>query len=90
VLFEDGHNRVPVMCKKNGARREHRYAVPRELTPPQFLFVLRRRHPVTGGIFLYVNGVIPASTATFGELHNQHRDKDGCLHVTYAEENVFG
>eukprot|EP01031_Cornospumella_fuschlensis_P029343 gene29343-35421_t len=69
-----------------------KYHVPPDLTCGQFIYSIRRRLklPSEKALFLFVNGTIPATSAMMNAIHEQHKDKEGVLHVTYGEENIFG
>ena len=40
-------------------------------------------------IFVYVNSVLPASSASMHEIHAVYKDDDGFLYLTYSGENSF-
>ena len=97
LVREKNPDRIPVICErsKNSIApniSKTKYLVPADLTPSQFLFIVRKRLslPSEKGLFLFINGIIPQSTMTFKDLDELYRDNDGFLYVSYAEENVFG
>lgn len=57
------------------------------LTIPSHSYVIRRRLtlPPEEALFLFVNGVLPASTMLLREVYGAHRDADGCVVVRDVE-----
>ena len=53
-------------------------------------FRKRLKLPAEQAIFLFVNGIIPATAALMNTVHEEHKDPDGFLYVTYSGENTFG
>jgi GABA(A) receptor-associated protein len=58
----------------------------------QFLYVIRKRLRLLPekALFLFVNGTIPPTTSLINEVYNRHKDDDGYLYISYAQENTFG
>lgn len=90
-------DRVPVVCEKSSRSSmedidKKKYLVPSDLTAGQFVYVIRKRLklPSEKAIFLFINGVIPATSIPMTVLYDEHKDKDGFLYINYSEENVFG
>lgn len=94
-------DRLPIICEKIETYKNFmtfpeldkiKYLVPTNLTVGQFIFVIRKRMKLQPeqSIFLFVNNVIPASSALMSNLYNQYHDDDGFLYVKYSKENVFG
>ena len=46
--------------------------------------------PPEKAIFLFVGGVIPATTAIISHIYESKKDKDGFLYIEYSGENTFG
>lgn len=71
---------------------QKKYLVPADLTCSQFMYVIRKRLklPSEQGIYLFVNGVIPSSSAMLNAIYEEHKDPDGFLYMTYSGENTFG
>lgn len=93
-------DRIPIICEKAIDKKntdipnidKSKYLVPMDLTISQFLYVIRKRMklPAEKGIFLFVGGIIPPSSALMDEMYSHHRDRDGFLYITYSGENVYG
>ena len=90
-------DRIPVICEKTEKSNvqdidKKKYLVPADLTCGQFVYVIRKRLklPAEQAIFLFVNGIIPATAALMNTVHEEHKDADGFLYVTYSGENTFG
>lgn len=81
---------IPVLTKK-------KYLVPGDYTVGQFNYVIREKLNKESvklspgqAIFLFVNGSIPPTAASFNQIYDQHKDKDGFLYLSYSSENTFG
>lgn len=92
-------DRIPIICERSLRAGvdcpiidKRKYLVPRDLTMGQFLYVIRKRLRLSPekAIFLFVNGTIPATTSIINEVYSRHKDDDGYLYITYAQENTFG
>ena len=90
-------DRIPVICEKTEKSNvqdidKKKYLVPADLTCGQFVYVIRKRLklPAEQAIFLFVNGVIPPTAALMSTVHEEHKDVDGFLYVSYSGENTFG
>jgi GABA(A) receptor-associated protein len=92
-------DRVPCIVEiKPGDELPHldkrKYLVPKSLTWPQFLFVLRKRLKLRPdkALFLFVNNILiaGASDRSVGQFDQDHRSDDGFLYVFLAAENAFG
>jgi GABA(A) receptor-associated protein len=90
-------DRIPVIVEK-AARSDiatvdkKKYLVPANLTMGQFVYVIRKRidlSPETA-IFIYVNNVLPPTSASMSLIYEEHKDEDGFLYITYSGENTFG
>ena len=40
-------------------------------------------------MFLFVNKVLPATSATMGTIYEEHKDEDGFLYIGYSDESIF-
>lgn len=90
-------DRVPVIVEKAPKTRhpaldKKKFLVPNDLTVGQFYFLIRKRINIRpdDALFLFVNNVIPPTSATLGLLYHEHRDKDYFLYMAYSDENVYG
>ena len=63
----------------------------KDLTVGQFIYVIRKKIKLSPdkAIFVYVNSVLPASSASMHEIHAVYKDDDGFLYLTYSGENSF-
>merc|ERR1712002_248990 len=79
-------DRVPVIVDKK------KYLVPADLTVGQFIFIIRKRIELRpeGALFFFVNGTIPATSHTMGEVYQQNHDEDSFLYIMYSDESVYG
>lgn len=85
ILERAPHSSVPEIDKT-------KYLVPKELTVAQFLFLIRKRIQLSNdqALFIYLNGQVPAASAIFSNLYDEHKDEDGFLYVVYTGESCFG
>lgn len=90
-------DRIPVICQKHlkskiGDIDKIKYLVPNVLNVGQFIYTIRNRLKLKAeeGLFLFVNGTIPATTESMISIFNNHKDEDGFLYVSFAAENRFG
>lgn len=92
-------DRIPIICEKavNASKDcpdidKNKYLSNKDLTIHQFIYVIRKRINIQSNksIFVFVNGKIPGSTKTIGEIYDEHKHDDGFLYITYSFENVFG
>lgn len=98
-VLEKYPDRIPIICERSTKASsdcpiidKRKYLVPRDLTIGQFLYVIRKRLRLLPekGLFLFVNGTIPPTTSLINEVYDKHKDLDGYLYISYAQENVFG
>ena len=91
-------DRIPVICEKNPNDKslpdldKRKFLAPSDLSIGQFIYVVRARFklPPEKALFVFVNGVIPASTETLSSLYHIHRDEDYFLYIKVVGENTFG
>lgn len=74
--------RIPVICEKTEKSKvqdidKKKYLVPSDLTCSQFMYVIRKRLklPPEQGIYLFVNGIIPPSSAMLNSVYEEHKDQ---------------
>jgi len=69
-----------------------KYLVPSDLTVGQFYFLIRKRIHLRpeDALFFFVNNVIPPTSATMGNLYQEHHEEDFFLYIAYSDENVYG
>ena len=90
-------NRVPVIVEPAikctvPIIDKNKYLVPADLTMGQFIYVIRKRIKLESeqGLFVFVNNILPSTSACITDVYEQYRDADGFLYVTYTGENTFG
>ena len=89
--------RVPVIVEKHLDADlpdidKKKYLVPTDLTIGQFIHVIRKRIKLTPekAIFIFVNNLLPATSALMSTIYESQKDEDGFLYISYNGENVFG
>ncbi|XP_069739187.1 LOW QUALITY PROTEIN: gamma-aminobutyric acid receptor-associated protein-like, partial [Phaenicophaeus curvirostris] len=62
------------------------------LTVGQFYFLIRKRIHLRAedALFFFVNNVIPPTSATMGQLYQEHHEEDFFLYIAYSDESVYG
>ena len=91
-------DRIPIIVEKHTKSNnipdidKKKYLVPKDLTVGQFQYVLRKRLKLDASkaMFLFVNGILPATSSLLTQLYDEHKDEDGFLYITYSGENTFG
>jgi len=90
-------DRIPVIVEKAARSSiqdidKRKFLVPADLTVAQFMYIIRKRIqlPPEKAMFLFVNRVLPATSATIGTIYEEHKDEDGFLYIAYSGENTFG
>lgn len=98
-IMEKYPDRVPVICERSSKAPQDcpyidkkKYLVPRDLTVGQFIYVIRNRLKLSPekGLFLFINGTIPASSYSMNIIYDFHKNNDGYLYIEYTFENTFG
>lgn len=98
-IIERYPDRLPIICERaiNASKDcpyidKRKYLVPNDLTVGQFVYVIRKRLKMTpeNGLFLFINGVIPSTSAVLRTIYDSYKDDDGYLYVNYTFENTFG
>ena len=58
----------------------------------QFYFLIRKRIQLRpeDALFFFVNNVIPPTSATMGQLYQEHHEEDFFLYIAYSDESVYG
>jgi GABA(A) receptor-associated protein len=69
-----------------------KFLVPNDISVAQFMWIIRKRIqlPSERAIFLFVGKILPQSSASMGQIYQEHRDEDGFLYIAYSGENSFG
>ncbi|XP_077982136.1 gamma-aminobutyric acid receptor-associated protein-like 2 [Glandiceps talaboti] len=89
--------RIPVVVEKVTNSQianidKRKFLVPADITVAQFIWIIRKRIKVPSerAIFLFVGRVLPQTSATMGQIYEDHKDDDQFLYVAYSGENTFG
>uniref|UniRef100_A0A0B7B6W4 Gamma-aminobutyric acid receptor-associated protein-like 2 n=2 Tax=Arion vulgaris TaxID=1028688 RepID=A0A0B7B6W4_9EUPU len=71
---------------------KRKFLVPNDISVAQFMWIIRKRIqlPSEKAIFLFVGKVLPQSSASMGQIYEDHGDDDGFLYIAYSGENTFG
>ena len=94
-------DRIPVIAEKVEKSSipdidKKKYLVPADLTMGQFVYVIRKRIklPSDGAIYLFINNVLPPSSALMSQVYKEYclsdPNSDGFLYVSYSGETTFG
>jgi len=90
-------DRIPVVVEKAPNSQiadidKRKFLVPNDISVAQFMWIIRKRIqlPSEKAIFLFVGKVLPQSSASMGQIYEEHRDEDGFLYIAYSGENTFG
>lgn len=70
----------------------NKFLIPADLTIGHFLYVLRTKIKIAPeeAFFIFVNGVLPATTALVSSVYEKHKSDDGFIYFTITTENTFG
>lgn len=87
-------DRLPIIVETAGTLvlDKHKYLVPMDLTVGQFMYVIRKRLHLTSeaAIFLFINDILPPTSAQLSQVYYDNRDADGFLYCKVMKENTFG
>jgi len=90
-------DRIPVIVEKAPKTDapdidKKKYLVPSDITVGKFVYEIRKHMKLTPekAIFLFVNGVYPATASMMSQIYEKSKDEDGFLYITYSGENTFG
>ena len=89
--------RVPVIvqkakgCNLNDIDKK-KYLVPSDVTIGQFISIIRQRIKLSPdkAIFIFINNILPSTSATVHSIYNEMKHGDGFLYIYYNGESVFG
>lgn len=90
--------RVPVIIEKEPAATQvgdldkRKFLIPCDISVAQLIWIIRKRITLAAekALFLYVGRTIPLTSASMGQVYDEHKDEDGFLYVSYSGENTFG
>lgn len=92
-------HKFPIICEKSTSSSndcpdidKNKYLVSNELTIGQFLYIIRKRLKITPekALYIFINGIIPATSDYICNIYHHYKDEDGFLYITYTTENTFG
>ncbi|MBN3284916.1 GBRAP protein, partial [Polyodon spathula] len=90
-------DKIPIIVEKAPKSRvaeldKKKYLVPSDLTVGQFCFLIRKRIELRSeeALFFFVNNVLPPSSATMGQVYEEHHEEDFFLYLAYSNESVYG
>jgi GABA(A) receptor-associated protein len=96
-IIEKYPTKIPIIVEKQNKSDvpdidKQKYLVPNDLTIGQFVYVIRRRLKLDPekAIFIFINNILPPTSAFVQQVYEEHKDDDGFLYVTYSGENSFG
>uniref|UniRef100_A0A8D2AEU2 GABA type A receptor-associated protein n=1 Tax=Sciurus vulgaris TaxID=55149 RepID=A0A8D2AEU2_SCIVU len=91
-------DRIPGIVEKAPKARigdlgkKKKYSVPSDLTVGQFYFLIRKRIHLRaeGALVFFVDNVVRPTSATVGQLYQEHHEEDSFLCFAYGDESVCG
>ena len=89
--------RIPVIvgkaagCNLNDIDKK-KYLVPCDITIGQFISIIRQRIKLSPdkAIFIFINNILPPTSANMLTIYNEMKHGDGFLYIYYNGESVFG
>ena len=90
--------KIPIICEKSincssiPEMNKRKFLVCNHITIGQFIYIIRGRMkiPPEKALFLFVNNIIPPTSALISKIYNEHKDPDNFLYISYTGENTFG
>ncbi|KAL5021174.1 hypothetical protein ScPMuIL_000329 [Solemya velum] len=96
-IKEKYKDRIPVIVEKDLKSAipdidKRKFLVPSDISVAQFMWIIRKRIqlPSEKAMFLFVGKILPQSSASMGQIYEEHKDEDGFLYIAYSGENTFG
>ncbi|CAH1779711.1 unnamed protein product [Owenia fusiformis] len=90
-------DRIPVVVERAPKSQineidKRKFLVPNDISVAQFMWIIRRRIQLASekALFLFVGKVLPTTSASMGQIYEEHKDEDGFLYIAYSGENTFG
>lgn len=79
-------------CKTLNTLKKHKYLSERDMLFSQYVYVIRKQLDMNKetALIFFINGNIPSSQLSLGELYDKYQNDDGFLYITYTGENCFG
>ncbi|XP_048337487.2 autophagy-related protein 8C-like isoform X1 [Ziziphus jujuba] len=96
-ITEKFPDKVPVVLEKDERSGiadivQKKYLVSADITVGQFVHIIRNGINVgpEKAIFIFVNNTLPSNASLMKIVHEENKDEDGFLYMTYSGENTFG
>ncbi|XP_053209704.1 microtubule-associated proteins 1A/1B light chain 3C-like [Panonychus citri] len=92
-------NKVMVVVERYAKERylplidKTKFLVPEDLCASKLMMIIRSRMDLSNTQAVYLmtaNRTMINMTKTLAEIHDQFKDEDGFVYITYASQNVFG
>jgi GABA(A) receptor-associated protein len=91
-------NKIPIICEKNKYThdlpeiKKTKYLATYDLTIGHFLYIIRQNINISPekALFVFINNIIPPTSANMITLYENYKDDDGFLYFNYSTENTFG
>jgi GABA(A) receptor-associated protein len=88
-------DRYPVIVYTDESKfnlEKNKYLAPDDITLAQFMTVIRKRAKLssTEAIWLFIKGIMPATSSTIASLYEKNVAEDGFLYIKLMGENAFG
>ena len=90
-------DRYPLIIEKNKRSdnkelKSKKYLVRDDMTIGQLVLMIRKYIQIEShsAIFLFINGCLPPTSATVGQVFKENVDSDGFLYIIYSAESTFG
>ena len=91
-------DKLPIICESSDNSHgvpeidKKKYLVPCDITIGQFISIIRQRIKLAPdkAIFIFINNVLPPTSATIYSIYNEMKHGDGFLYIYYNGESVFG
>lgn len=86
-------DQIPVIVEHYQSTEDpQKYLVQKDITVGQFVYILRKRNKLAApeAVHLFIDNVIPATSALISQMYKEFHDLDGFLYITIHKENTFG
>ena len=92
-------DRIPVIVEKEKSGDKlledidkNKYLVPSNLTLGQFIYIIRQRIKLAPekALFVFINNIIPPTSALMSSIYKQYHDSDFFLYFLYSGESIYG
>ncbi len=98
-ILQKHPDKIPIIIKQGETSKiklpekfKFKFLVANDDTVGSFIYELRKRINLKPeeSLFIFVDNVVPPTSATLGEIYSKYKDKDGFLKMIFTEENTFG